>query len=760
MANRNWRVAVLSAIALAALAVPASAALQVKVLSSAPQLVSGKEALIEISGATAPPVITVNERTSGDTTGLPAGHGTQVDFKPEANDPTKLVGLVTNLQFGPNAVTVTAGKDSATLTLVAHDINGELFAGAQDAPFLCEISAFSMYGLKQASDTKTDPLHAQCAAVRQVNYFYRNTAGKWLPFDVSKPRPTDIDKGANGQAMIIRQEMGVINRAAYVISIPHDPATGPAPTPTDRGGAWTGKLVYSFGPGAKPDGHHMGRGFGGLNAGSQFVGDGTTGSMNWYVDHGYAVAAASLNAFGTTTDSVVSAETAYRVKEQFIKEYGPPVFTVGMGASGGSMQQNLISNAYPGLLDGIIPSWQFADAMTFFQPLSDCQLLANLFKQGTWTKDQMNAVSGMYWGYCVSNGVRYTAENPTNCDAAVLTMQTSQPDKIRPDDIHCTFQDDLAQVFGLDPKTGFAKSPWDNVGVQYGLQALNNGVINWDQFIDINKRIGGRDLNGNLVAQREVGDPDAIRAAYATGQINEYNGGNASVPIISTRFNLDADPWARGDANVDVHDRIHSAITDARLQKYNGTDGNYVQMLAATVGTGYATDPGTVGSPFNMEGTEAVAQMDAWLTAVASDKSTMPLAQKVAADKPKTLVNECWTVDGKAAATADWSKPDTQHGTVQKVTDWNQCNQLFPIYSDPRIAAGGPMTDDVVKCQLKPVDPASYKTAPTADQLAQLKTVFPNGVCDYSKPGVGQDAKVTTWAVFSDYGKWNALATN
>ncbi len=30
--------------------------------------------------------------------------------------------------------------------------------------------------------------------------------------------------------------------------------------------------------------------------------------------------------------------------------------------------------------------------------------LANVFKTGTWTRDQMNAVSGMYWGYCVSNG--------------------------------------------------------------------------------------------------------------------------------------------------------------------------------------------------------------------------------------------------------------------------------------------------------------------------------------------------------------------
>ena len=72
---------------------------------------------------------------------------------------------------------------------------------------------------------------------------------------------------------------------------------------------------------------------------------------------------------GKSRAGLLKTEKTFRqAADQFIKEYGPPVFTVGMGASGGSMQQNLISNAYPGLLDGIIPSWQFADAMTLMGP--------------------------------------------------------------------------------------------------------------------------------------------------------------------------------------------------------------------------------------------------------------------------------------------------------------------------------------------------------------------------------------------------------
>ena len=90
--------------------------------------------------------------------------------------------------------------------------------------------------------------------------------------------------------------------------------------------------------------------------------------------------------------------------------------------------------------------------------------------------------------------------------------------------VRCTFQDNLVNVFGNDPKTGFARSPFDNVGVQYGLQALNDGKITFDQFVDINSRVGGLDINGKIVPQRMVGDPLALRRAYETGRVNAGDG--------------------------------------------------------------------------------------------------------------------------------------------------------------------------------------------------------------------------------------------
>jgi hypothetical protein len=92
-----------------------------------------------------------------------------------------------------------------------------------------------------------------------------------------------------------------------------------------------------------------------------------------------------------------------------------------------------------------------------------------------------------------------------------------------------------------------------------------------------------------------------------------------------------------------------------------------------------------------------------------------------------------------------------------RVTDMNQCNALFPVAENPRMAAGGPLTDDVFKCQLKPVTAKDYRQPLTGAQLVILKDVFPSGVCDYSKPGVGQAPLAGTWLSYPFDGSQLAL---
>ena len=43
-----------------------------------------------------------------------------------------------------------------------------------------------------------------------------------------------------------------------------------------------------------------------------------------------------------------------------------------------------------------------------------------------------------------------------------------------------------------------------------------------------------------------------------------------------------------------------------------------------------------------------------------------------------------------------------------------------------------------MKCQLKPINFSDYKVAFTDAQKTRMRAVFPTGVCDFSKPGVGQ----------------------
>jgi hypothetical protein len=705
--------------------------LSIEVLSSRAELVSGGDVLVKISGADAAPQVTVGGK---DVSGA---------FKSDTKG--GWVGLVAGLKDGDNALVAKAGGKEGAVTLVNHPLNGTLFVGPQQVPFVCENESHGLASPKDAS----------CAAPSTVKYFYRDKTGAWKPFNPDGARPADVgtSKTAEGKEfpLIVRQEKGVINRSAYLINILHDPAAGPLPSPTasSPGSGWNGKLVYSFGGGVQAN-YHMGRNLGAMTGtdGRAFIEDLGAGFLDFFVARGYAVATGSLNVMGSNNDDVKSAETVAKVKEHFIKQFGKPLFTVGHGASGGSMQQHLIANSYPGLLDGIMPGRSYADVVTFLQPLYDCELLQNVFNKssGKYTDAQKGAVAGKYWGYCVSHATRYPNARPDYCDAAVKD-EVANDFALKAKGVRCTFQDNLVNVFGTDPKTGFARNPFDNVGVQYGLNALNDGKITFDQFLEVNAKVGGYDSNGKIVPQRMVGDRVALSRAYATGRVNAGDGGLTTTAIVDVRSYVDGAPPPPFDAlkDVDVHDGYHSAVMRARLLKYNGNAANHVMLTAASFGR-VQTDTRTAGSPLTTMSGEALAQLDRWLTAVVNDKSGEPLAKKIAAHKPADLVDACYaTVAGPLV------------GAIEKVTDMERCKKLFPFSGDARLAAGGPATDDVMKCVLKPVDAADYKTHPTAEQLAQLRQVFPEGVCDYTKPGVEQAHLAGTWAVFKGDGEFVTL---
>ena len=685
--------------------------LKIEVLSSFPELVTGGDALVKVTGANGAPTASVA--------------GTDVRVAWVGDGSGGWIALVDGLSDGDNALTVSADGIEATLTLTNHPINGTLFAGPQQTPFVCENEA---HLLAPSTDES-------CAAPSVTGYFYRSTAGEWKDFDPARPRPNDIEMTTTmaGQTvpLINWYEKGIINRSAYVISLLHDPAAGPLPTVDSNTTGWNGKLIMSHRGGVRAS-YHMGTSIGTLDPNKGYVGGENNNLHESLIRAGYALAGGSLMVTGTNTNHVVQAETAAKIKERFIELFGPPALTLSMGTSGGSMSQHLIAQDYPGLYDGIMPWRSYSDVLTFNTPINDCNLLVNYFNstERPFTDIQMREVSGkISFGYCTQPATRFPNLSPDNCDTSVAERMTSEPELWA--EVRCTYQDNLVNVYGIDPATGFARSPWDNVGVQYGLKAFNDGIITFDQFADLNARIGGHDINGVIVpGERAYANPDAVRIAYETGRLNTGDGGLRTIPILDVRGYTDgictAAPCPPGEArDVDVHDGYHSLVTRARLRKANGNIDNHVRFVMHEVGhRGSESILGSV-SP------EAVAVLDDWVTGVLADTSQLGQIEKVGAHRPAGFVDACYT------------------SATTKITDMDRCGQLFPIGTDARMVAGAPAANDVLKCTLKPVDRSDYTGSLTAAELAGLREIFPEGVCDWTQPGVGHVALAGTWAFYS-----------
>ena len=515
-------------------------------------------------------------------------------------------------------------------------------------------------------------------------------------------------------------ESGTIDQSIYLIAILDDP-TAPIREPWSPGGkkpgpGWNGKLSFPFGGGCGPA----------YRSGRNAV---TSALSHDPLSLGFAVAFGTRNTLGNGCDDVVSAETLMMIKERFIEQYGIPRFTIGSGGSGGSIQQHLIAHNYPGLLDALTPGISYPDVASILPDIVDCEILNHYFDQianpANWPGSRRAAVDG----YAVAATGRTVCQNGWGGFADGLLNPSTRFDPVVPVDVRydpvsnpqgvrATFFDGLVNVFGVSNKTGFARSSYDNVGVQYGLNALNAGLITKTEFLDLNEKIGGLDADGNPVPQRTEGDTKAVEIAYETGRV-VTSGENFTLPIIDTRNYT--------DDIADIHTRIRTFAFLERLQKANGTTANEVNWLAALSGPGLP----------NLARMALLAHNE-WLEAILADTSSDPYAVKVIRNKPASLKDTCWEGNG------------TKHEEPFTLDPSSVCNRLFPVYGTVRIAAGAPIAGDILKCSLKSVDVKKYAVSFTRDEKRRLKAIFPRGVCDYTKPGVKQKALEGTWLDFSE----------
>ncbi|MEU4396497.1 DUF6351 family protein [Kribbella sp. NPDC023855] len=632
-------------------------------------------------------------------------------FRVDADTHT-LTGLVDRLRPGANQLVAIAGSLRDQLVLTNHPRTGPVISGSHETPYACSTRRFRLVD----GSTLGAPLDADCSIATRIDYAYRSTAGTTKPLPDPAVRPGDLASTttSTGETVpfLIRIETGTLNRAIYQIAMLHDPATED-PAYHRHGPGWNERLIYTFGGGCRRGWYTQGSNTGGV-LDTEMLG------------RGYAVASASLNVFGNNCNDLLAAETMMMVKERFVEQYGAPLFTIGWGSSGGSYQSHQIADNYPGLLDGIVVGHSFPDVASATNfTLFDSRLLEHYFTvvaPGTFSPEQKRQVAGFLRQESIptlSDGAKRldpVAEFPTDLPAALRYHPQNNPGGARAD-----VYDHTVNVYGRDPNTGFARRPLDNTGVQYGLAALNTGAITPEQFLDLNERIGGLDLDAKPVPHRTAADPIARNAAYRTGRILFGGAGLAGTPIVDYRAFTEDGPAG------DIHMATHGHATRARLKAANGDADNHVFLLEDSRYGGFSLNSPTLRY--------ALTSMDTWLTALVSDISPLSPHQKAVRSKPADLTDTCW------------SRHTTPRKIVQPLTADNtgECGRLYPVHSSPRLVAGAPLTNDVVTCHRKPIDSSEYTVTFTPAERRRLSEIFPAGVCDWTKPGVSQRPMHDTW---------------
>ena len=698
---------------------PAAEGPVIRVLSNRADLISGGDALVEV----------VVPQNSASVMSKAASLGSLLDVRLNGTAVTKafdvvdglvagapaqrLLGKVEGLKLGKNVLTAQLPDGSASrITITNHPITGPVFGGKQVTPWLCTTEESGL----------GEPLDAKCSGATIYEYHYRSTdplASGLQPYDPANP-PSDVATTTTDQGVtvpyIVRNERGTIDRGIYDIALLYDPSK--PWTPTDPQSGWNGKVVYPFGGSCGP--FHV------QTANSGAVLDEAA------LSRGFAVATSGLNVLGNNCNEAVSAEALMMVKEHLAETYGPIRYTIGNGCSGGSIQQINIASAYPGLLDGIQPSCTFTDVVTTAIEVLECRGLLHYFNEVSphlWGVLQQRAlVAGhMSPSLChtwinVYSFDRLGGDPTWGCTQPVLTSVNlpyigpvafpgrSEPEWVydpetNPEGVRCTIQDYSVATFGRRPD-GFARRPGDNVGVQYGLQALESGSILPEQFVDLNEKIGGLDIDLDHTTERLPADTGATAAAYQAGRVSSGKA-LAVTPIIDIR----------GHNNNEIHADFYSYTLRERLLKANGSLGNYAMFIS----------PAPL-VPLPQVSEEAFLLMDEWLANIEKDTSNKPRAVKVAENRPAGAVDSCWV-------------------GLQKVTDWTVCQTAFPHFTSPRVNAGGPLSNDILQCQKKPLRREDYSVAFSDAQWARLEATFATGVCDWTKPGVGQREGIR-WATF------------
>lgn len=713
---------------------PPNDAPTVKLLSSKAEFVTGGDVLVDL---VVPPIATAAALSV-------TANGSDVSsaFKADPANPGHMVGLVSGLKLGTNTLLSSYGGVSATFQISNFPSTGPILSGPQETPFNCQTQNFTLpNGSKLGAATD-----ANCSAPTVVQYLYRSTSGGALkPMPDTTVLPSDVSTTVTTAGLtvpfVVRVETGTMNRGIYQNAVLFDPTKDSTASPATAPKGWNQRLIAVHGTGCATGWYIQGAAMGV----SPY-----TGTNQTRLGEGYAVFTNTLNHPTNSCNALLAGETTMMGKEHFIKTFGVPAFTVSVGTSGGAYTSLQVADAFPGLLDGVFIDATFPDALSIALSAMDSKLLNHYYTTNNstaMTEAQMVSISGQktaraWYDLALQSGrtdpVSGRVESiPTTgslvpggysagaYNAAVPAAQrwnaTSNPTGAR-----ATVFDIGRNVYGVDAQ-GYGLRPFDNIGVQYGLAQLNAGTITVDQFLDMNASIGGYDRDGNYTIARTVGDTGAIKRAYQAGLQLGANGGLASIPVFDRSNFYDEDNYYH-------YQWFHFAVRE-RLFKANGDTRNHVMWRGGTSfpdlfgqSTAGKAERAAVGAKSLADGWPAFIK---WVAAYKADTSAAVQRDKVIAAKPVEAVDGCYTLSTPPQFIAEIQ-------TLSSTGTAGTCNALWPSWTFTRAQAGAPIAADKLKCDLKPVASADYQVTFNATQMGRLTTIFPGGICDWSKAGINQ----------------------
>ena len=200
----------------------------------------------------------------------------------------------------------------------------------------------------------------------------------------------------------------------------------------------------------------------------------------------------ALDNTGHNCNLAIEAESLIMAKERLIENYGDVRYTIGTGCSGGSIVQQTVANAYPGAVyDGLVITCAYPDMMSAGAQFADYHLLRLYFENpshwGTgvfWPPVQWGPVEGRpdpVNAITADEGLFKGATNPVGGCVPGRSGATTR--RRNPGGVRCSILDYMINLLGPRPQSvwsdmerraghGFAGQPFGNAGIQYGLGAL------------------------------------------------------------------------------------------------------------------------------------------------------------------------------------------------------------------------------------------------------------------------------------------------